>query len=162
MDKKEERKEAEKIEAERMSVEALKNTFADIKSVEFEKSRYNVMTGYYGMNVKMTNIKGECVSFGFMFAPNHPDEIDGWGVIDKKEERKEAEKIEAERMSVEALKNTFADIKSVEFEKSRYNVMTGYYGMNVKMTNIKGECVSFGFMFAPNHPDEIDGWGVKD
>src|SRR5699024_10208931 len=82
--------------------------------------------------------------------------------MDKKEERKEAEKIEAERMSVEALKNTFADIKSVEFEKSRYNVMTGYYGMNVKMTNIKGECVSFGFMFAPNHPDEIDGWGVKD
>src|SRR5699024_7969815 len=82
--------------------------------------------------------------------------------MDKKEERKEAEKIEAERMSVEALKNTIADIKSVEFEKSRYNVMTGYYGMKVKMTNIKGECVSFGFMFAPNHPDEIDGWRVKD
>jgi|SRR5699024_11173661 len=93
MDNKEERKEAEKIEAERASVEALKNTFADIKSVEFEKSSYNVMTGYYNMNVKMTNIKGEYVQFSFMFALSHPDEIDGWGVKDKKNVQKEGQTI---------------------------------------------------------------------
>ena len=45
--------------------------------------------------------------------------------MDKRAEQKEAEKIEAERMSVEALKNTFENIKSVEFEKSGYNEMTG-------------------------------------
>lgn len=39
--------------------------------------------------------------------------------IDKRAEQKEAEKIEAERMSVEALKNTFKDIKSVEIEKRK-------------------------------------------
>src|SRR5699024_2788211 len=82
--------------------------------------------------------------------------------IDKRAEQKEAEEIEVERMSVEALKNTFEDIKSVEFEKSGYNNMTGYYSMNVIMTNKDEEYVRFDFMFSPNHPNEIDGWGVKD
>ena len=58
---------AEKIESEKMSVEALKNTFADIKSVEFEKSVFNEMTGVYAMYVKMTNQKNESVSFSFNF-----------------------------------------------------------------------------------------------
>lgn len=75
---------------------------------------------------------------------------------------KRAEQKEAEKMSVEALKNTFENIKSVEFEKSGYNNMTGYYSMNVIMTNKDEEYVRFDFMFSPNHPDEIDGWGVKD
>src|SRR5699024_827274 len=88
MDKREAAKEAEKIEAERMSVEALKNTFADIKSVEFEKSSYNVMTGYYGMFVKMTNINGEFVRFDYGFATNHPNEIASWGVIDEEKVQK--------------------------------------------------------------------------
>ena len=58
---------AEKIETEKMSVEALKNTFADIKSIEFEKSVFNEMTGVYAMYVKMTNQKNESVSFSFNF-----------------------------------------------------------------------------------------------
>ena len=58
---------AEKIETEKMSVEALKNTFADIKSVEFEKSVLNEMTGVYAMYVKMTNQNNETVSFSFNF-----------------------------------------------------------------------------------------------
>ena len=45
----------------------------------------------------------------------------------EKEEKAEEALIEAERMSVAALKNTFADIKSVEFEKSIYNEKTGFY-----------------------------------
>jgi len=80
MDKKEE---AEKIEAERMSVEALKNTFADIKSVEIEKSEYNEMTGYYSIIVIMTSIDGESIKFDYSFATNHPDEIGGWKVVDE-------------------------------------------------------------------------------
>ena len=88
LDKKEAAKEAEKIEAERMSVEALKNTFADIKSVEFEAIEYTVMTGYYDMFVKMTNINGEFVRFSYSFTTNHPDEIDSWRVVDKEKVQK--------------------------------------------------------------------------
>jgi hypothetical protein len=80
---KEQKVEAEIIEAERMSVVALKKTFADIKSVEFEKSHYNKMTGFYSMLVKMTNVDEEFVVFDYMFTTNKPNEIEGWGVIDK-------------------------------------------------------------------------------
>lgn len=64
-----------------------------------------------------------------------------------RERKVEAEIIEVERMSVEALKDTFADIKSVEFEKSVFNEMTGAYAMYVKMKNQKNESVSFSFNF---------------
>jgi hypothetical protein len=80
---KEQKVEVEIIEAERMSVVALKKTFADIRSVEFEESRYNTMTGLYSMIVKMTNVDEEFVVFDYMFTTNKPDEIEGWGVIDK-------------------------------------------------------------------------------
>ncbi|TXL62546.1 hypothetical protein FHP05_12125 [Cerasibacillus terrae] len=73
--------------------------------------------------------------------------IGGKVYMDKKEERKEAEKIEAERMSVEALKNTFADIKSIEIEKSGFDKKTGSFDVFVKMTNQKNESVNFGYNF---------------
>lgn len=75
--------EAEIIEAERMSVVALKKTFTNIKSVEFEKSHYNKTIGFYSMIVKMTNIDEEFVVFDYMFTTNKPNEIEGWGVINK-------------------------------------------------------------------------------
>lgn len=67
--------------------------------------------------------------------------------MDKKEERKEAEIIEAERMSVVALKNTFKNIKSVEIEKSGFDKKTGAFDVFVKMTNQKNESVNFGYTF---------------
>lgn len=73
--------------------------------------------------------------------------VGGKMFIDKRAEQKEAEKIEAERMSVEALKNTFKDIKSVEFEKSGYNEMTGSYAMIVKMKNMKDHTAKFDFSY---------------
>ncbi len=79
-----------------------------------------------------------------------------------KEQEVEAEKIEAERMSVRALKRTFKDIKSVEFEKSALNKMTGSYSMVVKMTALNGEFVTFDYLFSTNRPDKIGGWGVID
>jgi|SRR5699024_1609027 len=88
--------------------------------------------------------------------------IGGKVYMDKREAAKEAEKIEAERMSVEALKNTFADIKSVEFEKSSYNVMTGYYGMFVKMTNQEGKSVRFSYSYGKSTPYETGGYMLKD
>ena len=91
MDNRENQKEADMIEAERLSVQALKNTFADIQAVEFDKSSYNNITGYYSMNVKMTKREEESVQFSFMFTTNQPDEIDGWVVKDKKNVQKEGE-----------------------------------------------------------------------
>ncbi len=85
---KEQKAEEEKLEAERMSVVALKETFADIKSVEFEWSEYTKMTGFYDMFVKMTNINGEFVKFDYMYTTNRPKEIGGWGVIDKEKVQK--------------------------------------------------------------------------
>jgi hypothetical protein len=64
-----------------------------------------------------------------------------------REQKVEEELIETERMSVMALKNRYADIQSVEFEKSVYDEMTGSYGMFIKMTNQKNESVSFSYSF---------------
>jgi len=82
--------------------------------------------------------------------------------MDKRAEQKEAEKIEAERMSVEALKNTFEDIKSVEFEKSGYNVMTGTYRMFVQMTNQSDEHVQFSYSYSKETPEEIRGYMLEN
>jgi hypothetical protein len=41
------------------------------------------MTGLYSRIVKMTNVDEEFVVFDYMFTTNKPDEIEGWGVIDK-------------------------------------------------------------------------------
>jgi hypothetical protein len=82
------RVEKQKVEAEKKSVIALKNTFEDIRSVEFEKTAYNTMTGYYSMNVKMTNMDGEFVRFNYSFATNHPNEI-SWTVVDEERVQKE-------------------------------------------------------------------------
>src|SRR5699024_12773500 len=69
--------------------------------------------------------------------------VGGKMYIDKREEQKEAEKIEAERMSVEELKNTFENIKSVEIEKSGFDKKKGAFDVLVKMTNQKNESVNF-------------------
>ncbi|QUW23088.1 hypothetical protein JSQ81_05840 [Sporosarcina sp. Marseille-Q4063] len=79
----EQKVEAEIIEVERMSVVALKKTFANIKSIEFEQIHYNEMTGFYSMIVKMTNADEEFVVFDFMFITTRPNDIEGWGVINK-------------------------------------------------------------------------------
>jgi len=78
------------------------------------------------------------------------------------DEQKEAKKIEAERMSVEALKNTFADIKSVEFKKSAYNRMTGSYRMFVQMTNQSGKSVEFSFSYSKKTPEQTGGYMLEN
>src|SRR5699024_4068004 len=63
--------------------------------------------------------------------------------MDKRAKQKEDEKIEIERKSVEALKERYANIKTVEIEKTAYNKMTGAYSLYVKMTNDKSESDNF-------------------
>src|SRR5699024_11747412 len=63
--------------------------------------------------------------------------VGGKMYIDKRAKQKEDEKIEIERKSVEALKERYANIKTVEIEKTAYNKMTGAYSLYVKMTNDK-------------------------
>lgn len=82
--------------------------------------------------------------------------------MDKKAKQKEAEKIEAERMSVEALKNTFKDIKAVEIEKSNYDNMTGTYSIFVIMTNQSGDSVKFSYGYNKNEPEELNGYIIED
>ncbi|VMZ93128.1 Uncharacterised protein [Streptococcus pneumoniae] len=80
---------------------------------------------------------------------------------EKAEKQQEQNKLEAERMSVVALKNMFADIKSVAIEKSGFNEMTGSYPMLVKMTNTRNESVSFTYSYWPGS-NKIGGWGVEN
>src|SRR5699024_12152819 len=65
--------------------------------------------------------------------------VGGKMYMDKRAKQKEDEKIEIERKSVEALKERYANIKTVEIEKTAYNKMTGAYSLYVKMTNDKSE-----------------------
>ncbi|MFB1052022.1 hypothetical protein [Paraliobacillus sp. JSM ZJ581] len=87
--------------------------------------------------------------------------VGGKVYMDKVEEKKEAEKIEVERMSVEALKNTFEDIKTVKIKKSGYDVMTGAHTMFVELTNKKDKSVSFSYSFWRERV-EIGSYTLKD
>lgn len=81
---------------------------------------------------------------------------------DTREQKVEAELIEAERMSIVALKYTFADISSLEFENTASNEMTGSYRIFVKMTNQKSESVNFSFSFEKESTSETGGYVVAD
>lgn len=87
--------------------------------------------------------------------------IGGKVYIDKREERKAQELLIAEKESVQALKNTFADIVEVKIEQTGYDNMTGSYGMLVTMRNTKGQAVYFSYDFSKNSR-EIDTYGIED
>lgn len=82
MDKKEEEKQAEKIEAERMSVKALKNTFEDIKKVEFKYTSYEEMAGIYFMTIDMINTNNQEVRFTYSYSKGD-EKITSFDVVDK-------------------------------------------------------------------------------
>ena len=73
--------------------------------------------------------------------------IGGKLYMDNRTAQKEADLIEAERMSVIALKNTFQDIKKVKFEKSRYDKKTGIYTMFIELVSMQGDAVNFSYDF---------------
>ncbi|MHC5252303.1 hypothetical protein ACYRFS_11730 [Listeria kieliensis] len=75
--------------------------------------------------------------------------------------KKEVEKLEAEKQSVELLKKKFSNIKEVKIESTGYNRMTGFYRMVVKMTNEEGKAVSFDYGFVKNR-NKISDYGVED
>ena len=64
-------------------------------------------------------------------------------------------------MSVKALKNTFAEIKSIEFEESEYEMMTGSYTFLIKMTNQNDKSVSFMYIYIKGS-EEIDSIVIED
>ncbi|OBS61321.1 hypothetical protein AX758_13190 [Enterococcus mundtii] len=81
--------------------------------------------------------------------------------MDKREERKAQELLAVEKQSVQALKNTFADITEIKFERSGKNDMTGTYGMFVTMKNKEKKQVSFSFTFSKKH-NEIYSYIIND
>ncbi|PTO39521.1 hypothetical protein C6P52_04275 [Enterococcus mundtii] len=87
--------------------------------------------------------------------------IGGKAYIDKREERKAQELLIAEKESVQALKNIFADILEVKIEHSGYFSMTGSYDMFVTMTNTKQQSVYFSYGFG-KHSREILDYGIED
>ncbi|PQF22671.1 hypothetical protein [Enterococcus mundtii] len=87
--------------------------------------------------------------------------IGGKVYIDKREERKAQELLIAEKESVQALKNTFADIAEVKIEQFDRNEMTGFYGAMVTMTNIKGESVYFDYGFI-SQTNKLGAYGIED
>ena len=82
MDKRAAQKEADLIEAERMSVIALKNTFQDIKSVEFLYTSYEPIPDVYFTTVRMSNNEGKTAEFGYSFFKSR-DKITSFEVVDK-------------------------------------------------------------------------------
>ncbi|HLR24048.1 MAG TPA: hypothetical protein VK100_10090 [Pseudogracilibacillus sp.] len=87
--------------------------------------------------------------------------VGGKMYMDKRAKQKEDEKIEIERKSVEALKERYANIKTVEIEKTAYNKMTGAYSLYVKMTNDKSESVNFSYTFWEKR-EEIGAAGLEN
>lgn len=87
--------------------------------------------------------------------------VGGKMYMDKRAKQKKDEKIEIERKSVEALKERYANIKTVEIEKTAYNKMTGAYSLYVKMTNDKSESVNFSYTFWEKR-EEIGAAGLEN
>ena len=87
--------------------------------------------------------------------------IGGKVFMDKREEKKQQELLEAEKQSVQVLKNTFENIKEVHIEQTGYNSMTGSYRMLVTMTNLEGKSVYFSYGFVKDS-GEIGSYGVED
>src|SRR5699024_803668 len=87
--------------------------------------------------------------------------VGGKMYMDKRAKQKEDAKIEIERKSVEALKERYANIKTVEIEKTAYNTMTGAYSLYVKMTNDKSESVNYSYTFWEKR-EEIGAAGLEN
>ncbi|PTO35012.1 hypothetical protein [Enterococcus mundtii] len=87
--------------------------------------------------------------------------IGGKVYMDKREERKAQELLAVEKQSVQALKNTFADIAEVKIEQFDRNDMTGFYGAMVTMTNTKGESVYFDYGFIAQ-TNKLGAYGIED
>jgi len=67
--------------------------------------------------------------------------------MDKRTEQNEEEKIKIEKKSIEALKERYANIKSVEIIESSIDKKTGAFDINIKMTNKENESVDFTYPF---------------
>src|SRR5699024_5243772 len=87
--------------------------------------------------------------------------VGGKMYMDKRAKHKEDEKIEIGGKPVEALKERYANIKTVEIEKTAYNKMTGAYSLYVKMTNDKRESVNFSYTFWEKR-EEIGAAGLEN
>ncbi|GGC89833.1 hypothetical protein [Enterococcus wangshanyuanii] len=68
---------------------------------------------------------------------------------------------ESEKMAVLAMKNTFSEIKSIEFLETIYNSTTDSYNMIVKMTDIEGESVEFSIGFM-DKDSELQDYGIEN
>ncbi|MET2087558.1 hypothetical protein [Enterococcus faecalis] len=87
MDKRAEQKEQDLLAVEKQSVKVLKNTFADIAEVKFERSAKNEMTGSYRIVVTVRSNTGSTAYFDYGFVKDSK-ELDDYGVVDREVQKK--------------------------------------------------------------------------
>ena len=87
MDKRAEQKEQDLLAVEKQSVKVLKNTFADIAEVKFERSAKNEMTGSYRIVVTVRSNTGSTAYFDYGFIKDSK-ELDDYGVVDREVQKK--------------------------------------------------------------------------
>lgn len=68
---------------------------------------------------------------------------------------------ESEKNAALAIKNTFSEIKSIEFSETIYNSTADSYNMIVKMTTIEGTSVKFSIGFM-NKDTELQDYGIEN
>lgn len=88
--------------------------------------------------------------------------IGGKAWMNNKVKKEEEEIIEVEKMAAKALKNTFANIKEIDFVKTDYHDMTGSYFINITMISDSGDKNSFTFAYEIKEPDKIGSYIVED
>ncbi len=87
MDKRAEQKEQDLLAVEKQSVKVLKNTFADIAEVKFERSAKNEMTGSYRIVVTVRSNTSSTAYFDYGFVKDSK-ELDDYGVVDREVQKK--------------------------------------------------------------------------
>ena len=84
-----------------------------------------------------------------------------WGIVHMND-KSAAEIHQVETATTVAIKNRFANIRSVEIHSTTYDAMTGTYGLDITATNIKGTSMRFIAEHSPSDPNSVGGWHYTD
>lgn len=79
----------------------------------------------------------------------------------KAEQRQEEQKLKAEKKAARAIKNTFKDVKLVEFKKTKFYKSKDSYRMFIKMTNKADNQVNFNTGFMDGDKALVD-YGIEN
>ena len=84
-----------------------------------------------------------------------------WGILHMND-KSDAQTHQVETATTVAIKNYFANIKTVEVHHTSYNAMIGTYAVDVTMVNTRGIIMRYTTDHSPSEPNVVDGWDVED